>query len=189
MGQYITLDDVRPRLIGKVQFTTDPDDDNKMQEDLAEELIVEAEGDVEVDLSPRYRAPFQTDGGGAFSELPASPTQAAIKQLCKLKAAIRILETDFGSGSAVEGNKYKAGIEARYKEKVEQLLKKKMDGANPGQGYFYPPLPSLRLNYMNEKADDGYMGSVLVTGQGDGGYPAKQINDPSENFWNGIIDD
>jgi hypothetical protein len=35
------------------------------------------------------------------------------------------------------------------------------------------------------------MGQVLTTNvdpEAGGSYPAKQINDPSENFWNGLID-
>jgi len=70
MPLYITLEDVRLRLIGKVRFTTNPLDENKMSETLANRLIDEAEGQVELDLSPRYAAPFQTVSGTAFSNLP-----------------------------------------------------------------------------------------------------------------------
>lgn len=190
MGVYVDIDEIKPYLVGKVRFTNDISDSNNMQESFADELISEAEAEVEHDLSPRYLQPFQTDAGEAFSKLPAKPTKFMIKLLCKLKSVIRILETDFGTGSAVEGEKYKHGIKTRYDELIEKLLCKKSekDGEYVA-GFKYPPLPGLRLNYMNETADDGFAGAVLVSTQGDGGYPSKQINDPSENWWNGRIDD
>ncbi len=189
MGLYIKLEDVRLRLVGKVRFTTDVNDENKMSEALANRLISEAEGQVELDLSPRYMAPLQGDQGTAFNTLPERPTRKYIRTLCELMSCIRILETDFGSGTAVDGEKYTEKLRKRYSEMMKQLLVRKTDHGVEAQGFAYPPLPGLRLNYMNELADDGFMGQVLVTSSGDGDYPRKQINDPSENFWNGIIDD
>lgn len=160
-----------------------------MSEDLANRLIEEAEGQVEMDLSPRYYAPFQTDDGGAFSTLPDRPTKNILRTLVELMSCIRILETDFGTGTIVDAEPYIEKIRARYDSIVRDLLVRKTDGGQESQGFAKPPLPSLKLNYMNESADDGFMGSVLVTTQGDGSYPQKQINDPSENFWNGSLDD
>lgn len=188
MGLYISLEDVRVRLIGKVRFTTDENDENRMHESLANRLINEAEGHVEYDLSPRYAAPFQTDAGGAFTGLPARPTKETVRTLCEVQAVIRILETDFGRGTVVEADKYVEKLQKRYDGMVERVMKKKTDGGQEAQGWMYPPLPGLRLNYMNTEADDGYMGMVLSTSQGDGDYPRAQINDPSENFWNGTLD-
>jgi len=186
MPQYITFEDVRLRLIGKVQFTTDVNDDNKMLQALAERLIDEAEGVVEYDLSPRYYAPFQTDAEAPFADLSLNPTKQILKTLCELKAVERILETDFGSGTAVQGDKYMKSVADRYKTMTENLLAKKKDGATDSQGWKYPPLPGLRLNYMNTAADDGYMGSVIVANGSDSqGYARGQVNDPAFNFWNG----
>lgn len=189
MPLYITLDDVKNRLIGKVRFTTNPADENKMQETLANRLIDEAEGQVELDLSPRYIAPFQTIEGTAFSNLPERPTRNYLRTMCELMAVVRILETDFGYGSAVDSQKYAEQISERYKKMVSFLLERRTDGGQEALGFAKPPLLGLRLNYMNELADDGFMGQVLVTSSGDGDYPHKQINDPSENFWNGRLDD
>lgn len=189
MGKYIKFEDVRVRLVGKVRFTTDPENEDRMSETLANRLIAEAESHVELDLSPRYSAPFQTKDGSAFANLPENPTRNYIRTLCELMACVRILEEDFGSGTAVDGEKYAEKLRKRYGIMMEKLIERKKDGGVEALGYKYPPLPELRLNYMNEVADDGFMGSVLVTSQGDGDYPRAQINDPSENFWNGIPDE
>lgn len=154
---------------------------------LAERLIDEAEGMVELDLSPRYFAPFVGDGeGGTYASVPSRPTSEVIRTLCELKACIRILETDFGSGTAVNGDKYKEGLEKRYKEMVERLLAKRKDGSAESQGWMYPPLPGLKLNYMGELSDDGFFGRVLIaSGSPSQGYAAGQVNDPGLTFWNG----
>lgn len=186
MARYIDFEAVRVRLIGKVRFTEDETDENKMQIKLAKRLINEAEGSVEYDLSPRYYTPFQTESEGAFSSLPERPTKEYLRTLCELKSCIRILETDFGSGTAVDGEKYAASISKRYQKMVDQLLEKKGDNQ---LGWKYPPLTGLRLAYFNETADDGYAGAILTTSQGDGSYPMKQINDPSESWLNGTLDD
>lgn len=189
MGLYVQLEDVRVRLIGKVKFTTSEDDENKMHEDLANRLINEAEGQVEQDLSPRYAAPFQTSDGTAFRNLPSRPTREILRTLCELKSVIRILETDFGRGTIIDSDKYAVSIQKRYDSIVGQVLGKKKMNGEEAQGFAYPPLPGLKLNWMNSQSDDGFMGAVLTTSQGDGGYPSKQVNDPSESFWNGIIDE
>lgn len=185
MGKYIDFEDVRIRLIGKVSFTEDEDDENKMSKTLANRLIDEAEGVVEYDLSPRYAAPF-TVKDGSFADLPTSPTKEILKTLCELKAVERILETDFGSGTAVNGDKYKDSISKRYTSMVDRILAKKKDKGADAGGWMYPPLPGLDLNYMNTEADDGYMGSVIVaSGTETMGYAAHQVNNPAVNFWTG----
>lgn len=189
MPLYITLEDVRLRLIGKVRFTTNPLDENKMPETLANRLIDEAEGQVELDLSPRYASPFQTVAGTAFSNLPERPTRNYLRTMCELMACVRILETDFGSGTVVDAEKYSEQLSKRYNKMVGFLLERKTHEGTEALGFAKPPLTDLKLNYMNELADDGFMGQVLVTSSGDGSYPHKQINDPSENFWNGSLDD
>lgn len=188
MGLYITEDDVRVRLIGKVKFTDDFEDENRMHFQLLRRLINEAEGDVEHDLSPRYMAPFQTDSGGKFKELPERPTREVLRTLCELKAVVRVLETDFGRGTVMEGDKYAEAQRKRYEAVLEKILKRKSEDNVMG-GWKYPPLPGLRLNYMNTEADDGYAGMVLTTGDSDGGYPATRINDPAEGYLNAKVED
>jgi hypothetical protein len=185
MGRYISREDVRIRLIGKVRFTESEEDENRMPFILLDKLISEAESEVEHDLSPRYLAPFVTIAGEAFAKLPERPTRNLIKLLCELKSVLLVLDTDFGRGTVNSGEEYAKGYEKRYKQTLDRIMEKK----DEGWGWKYPPLPGLQLNYQNREADDGFQGMVLTTGQGDGGFPAKQINDPSENFWNAELDE
>lgn len=187
MGLYIRNDDVILRLIGKVRFTRDITDENKMPIPLLERLVNEAEGQVEQDLSPRYATPFVTDAGAPFAALPARPTREILRTLCELQGVIRVLETDFGRGTAMDGDNYKKGLQVRYDAIVKQQLDKKMDRGIPAAGWMYPPLLGLKLNYFNTTADDGFAGSVIVSsGSASMGYPKGQINSPGENFWNGF---
>jgi len=184
-GLYISREDVRVRLLGKVRFTDDLDDENKMSFALLDRLITESEGDVELDLSPRYSAPFTHEDGRAFKFLPQRPTRDYLRTLCELKAVCRVLETDFGRGTIVNGDAYAEKISKRYDAMKDKLLEKKAEG----QGWKYPPLPALAFNYMNTEADDGYAGMVLSTSTGQGGFPASRINDPSQSWWNADFDD
>lgn len=185
MPQYCKLNDVKIRLIGKVRFTCDEKDENKMQESLLTRLIDEAEGEVEYDLSPRYTVPFVTDTDGKFDLLPERPTKNLLRTLVELKSVERVLETDFGRGTVVDADKYAESIKNRYTEILGKLLKYR-----DGQfwQFSHPPLTGLKLNYMNAEADDGFAGQVLVTGeQFSGDFPARRINDPSQSFWNGDL--
>jgi hypothetical protein len=179
MALYIKDEDVRVRLLGKVRFTENDEDENRMNVKLLRRLINEAEGEVEYDLSPRYTAPFVTDSGAPFSQLPARPTQEIIKTMCELKAVVRVLETDFGRGTVVDSDKYGEQLRTRYDSIKLKLLERR---ENLMSGWKYPPLPGLKLNYMNTEADDGYQGMVLSTSEGLGSYPLHRINSPSENW-------
>ncbi len=183
MGLYISDNDIKPRVIGKVRFTDDDEDPNKVGPKLLRQLISEAESQAELDLSERYAAPWTTDSGAPFAQLPEHPTRRQLINLCILQAAIRILETDFGDGTAVDASKYVKTLRIRYKNIVEQLVAKR-DQKNDTQQWRYPPLPSLKLGAHNELADDGCAGSVLSTSMGVGGYPAEQIDQPGATYWN-----
>lgn len=183
MGLYVRYDAVRIRLIGKVRFTEDEADENKMQIVLANRLIRQAESEVEMDLSPRYAAPFQTADGQAFTALPESPTRTLIGAMCELLACIRILETDFGSGSVVDAAKYTKELQKRYTAMVAKQLQRKPDS----QQWLYPPLPQLMLGAHNFCADDGFAGMPQVTSSGDGDYPKAQINNPAQTYWNADV--
>jgi hypothetical protein len=184
MGLYISLLDVKNRLIGKVSFDDDGDDPNRMSAQLANLLINQAEGDVELELSPRYAAPFQTDNGAPFQNLPSRPTRQIIRTLCLNKAVMYILDTDFGRGSAINGEEYSKGLQKQYDWIVERAIgiigKEEVDAYRQWK---YPPLPGLMLNYMNT-SDDGFAGQVFITGSGEGAYAAESVNDPSTTFWN-----
>lgn len=164
-----------------------------MQVVLAKRLIDEAESQVEMDLSVRYFNPFKGICDEAFSTLKSNAeyigTWNIVKTLCELQSVIRILETDFGSGTTVDASKYIKNLEARYKDIVENRVLRKRHSAEDQQQWFHPPLKGLKLALHNKYGDDGFVGTVLDSSKGNGGYPAAQINDPSENFWNVGLDD
>ena len=183
---YITPDDVKVRLAGKVRFTDNIDKEpDKMPNRLLERLIAESEAEVEQELSQRYFIPFQTCAGEDFKKLPDRPTKEYLRTMCELKAVMRVLGTDFGSGTATEGDNYYKNISERYDKMKDMLMERRGGSYN---NFLYPPLLGLKLNFHNHAADDGYSGAIWVTSQGDGDFAQKQINDPSENFWNGVID-
>lgn len=185
MPLYTLIEEVKIRLSGKVRVS-DEEEDGKMPVKLLRRLIDEAESEVEQDLSVRYEIPFQTVEAQAFSNLPIRPTKENIRILCELKSVVRVLETDFGRGTSVSGEDYREKVDERYTNLVEKLLERRSDSYNI---YAHPPLRGLRLAAHNEVADSGYPGRILSSSQGDGGFPRKQINDPSENWWNGDIDE
>jgi len=191
MPQYTTIADVFARLKGKVKLE-DPDlseekNEGRMTRQLANRLIDEAEGQVEQDLSPRYASPLQHATTGKFSDLPDRPTKNIIRTLAELQSVIRILETDFGSGTVVDAAKYSKNLEARYSKMItgdSGLLKRPKDKEDTKQ-FSYPPLPFLKLNYFNTAADDGYVGGVMVH-RGHTDYATGQIDDAGEDFFNGF---
>lgn len=194
MGAYISQTEVLVRLAGKVRVTDNPDaEPNRLPLLLLNRLIVEAESQVEQDLSTRYAAPFVTVDGGAFSQLPERPTRFILKTLCELMAVLRVLETDFGRGSGIDGSKYGENLMKRYNRMVFGDPDLKIAGLvsireNSFNTFSTPPLPRLMSNYQVAKADTGFAGYVTHTGgRGNPGFPSEQINDPGENFWSGFV--
>jgi hypothetical protein len=180
MPNYHSKGDIEPRLRGKVRFTDDEADENKMHVRLLSKLQDEAEAQVEMDLSPRYEVPFQTVDGAAFEKLPTL-TRTFIRTMCELQSIIRILETDFGRGSASDGSKYTDALQKRYDKMRDDALQKRKHAGEETMQFARPPLPGIMLAAHNE-GDDGFLGEVMTSSRGDGDYPAKQIDDPSETF-------
>jgi hypothetical protein len=180
--------EIEDRLRGKIKFTEDLEDENRMSFRLLRRLMNEAEADVEQDLSPRYAAPFQTAEGAPFDQLPERPTKEFLRTLCELKTVLRVLETDFGRG-AVDADDYRTKTDNRYKEMKNKLLE--LRNGDDQNKWLYPPLMGLRLGYHNTEADDGFRGMVINTSgeQGPGNYAANQINDPSKGWFNLTTED
>jgi len=186
MGRYISYEEIRVRTLGKVKYTTSELDENKMHVDLANALINEGEVQVELDLSPRYEAPFQGLNGEAFSTLP-TPTKLLIKALCELQGVMKILDTDFGRGTVAGAEKYYETLEKRYDRIIKQTMEYR--GGEYGNGWKYPPLPGLKLMWGNAQGDSGFVGEVLVIGpSGDSdSFPSRRVNDPSKTFLYGEL--
>ena len=193
MGRYITSEAVIVRLRGKVKVTENPElEPDRMPLLLLNRLINEAEGQVEQDLSTRYAAPFVTIAGAPFSALPERPTKEILRTLCELLAVIRVLETDFGRGSGLDGAKYADSSQKRYDiiiwgdDRKPGLCSLRENTFNT---FRTPPLPGLASNYHIGQADTGFAGYVDRSGSSHGAdYAINQINEPSQNFWNGTLD-
>ena len=182
------------RLRGKVKTTFTPDEEpDRMPLLLLNRLINEAEGQVEMELSTRYLAPFQTVRCQDFSQLPERPTKEVIRTLCELLAVIRVLETDFGRGSSVDSSKYSDSCQKRYNmilygdsdKRIPGLLSVREDTFNI---FSLPPLPGLKSNYQMAAVDTGFAGYIDRSDDyHHEGSAAEQINDPFESYWNGSI--
>lgn len=193
MGRYINQEAVIVRLRGKVKTTDDPEaNPDRLPLLLLNRLINESEGQVEQDLSTRYAAPLQATGGQPFAALPERPTKEILRTLCELLSVVRVLETDFGRGSGLDGARYADSCQKRYDiilygdERKPGLISLREESYNT---FRTPPLPGLMSNYQVSQVDTGFSGYF---GRSDdhhssAGYAIDQINDPSENYWNGHI--
>lgn len=183
MGQYISREDVELTVKGKIKFSNDPDDEDRMPYKLLDRLIDEAESDVELELSIRYLTPFVGQDGTPFAQLPKT-TKRMIQLLTRMRVVMLLMDTDFGAGSALDGDNFTKGYIIQY----NSMRKKAIAKVDNGWGWSFPPLPNLRLQHGNSEADDGYKGMIMHTTEHKGAFPSAQINDPSQNFWNAHID-
>lgn len=187
MAYGITNADVEVRLLGKVRFTDADEDENKFPRRLLVRLIKEAISKVERDLSPRYAAPFRHETSGVWGDLPDT-TRETLRTMCELMAVIRVLGNDFGRGTVNSGGEFKGEQERLYAD----MLKREMEQRSGAEGsmaqWRYPPLDYL-LTCIQNAQDDGFHGTIIHTTRGDGDFPGKQITDPGENLFNGVIDE
>ena len=181
--QYITAEEIKERVLGKVKFTDDATDENAVSSGFLIQIAEEAESEVELRLSVRYDVPFQGDNGEAFTALPQT-TRVQLQTLCRMEAVRRVLNYDFGRGTAIDSDGYYKGIHQDYETRLERLILLKDDSY--GQ-FKYPPLPGLRLAAHNTEADDGYAGRIYVTSDNIGGGAVGQMPSPGETIWNGQL--
>lgn len=184
---YTTVDSVKVRLAGKVQFESQGGPvDGELPNALLLQLIFDAETEVEQELSSRYKIPFQSKRTGAWGDLP-DHSRRAIRQVVDLKALINVLETDFGRGSHIDGSKYSETSRKQYDLMVTKLLGRDQEAANEKIDRFRrsPPLADMAMAPGNTEADDGHRGMLINTDQsvlGAENYAAEQINNPSRGF-------
>lgn len=194
---YTTVESVKVRLANKVQFQSDPQSlQGELPDALLYQLIADAETEVEQDLRSRYLIPFQSSVTGTFLGLPDHSIRA-LRIPCDLKAVMKILATDFGSGTHVSAEPYVKAIEKEYKTMIARLLGRDMEGANDKIDRFRrsPPLEGVALAVSNSpNADNGFRGRLINTdaSRDDAAtYAGHQINDPSKSYirkrgWGGL---
>lgn len=185
MAKYVQVARVQRWLENKVRFGAPGDQDpNKMSLALLNELIDQAEAQLEIDLMLRYEIPLQGPGG-TFAELP-STTRTQLSNLAETLSAVRVLEIDFGKGTSANADKYTEWLTKRYEKMVEQLVAYKDKSYRTWK---IPPLPGLMLSY-NNGGDTGFAGRIhnTTTISREPDYAYKQINSPGENLFNGWLD-
>jgi hypothetical protein len=184
---YTTFDSVKVRLTNKVQFQDgDEPQEGEVPNLLLGQIVVDAEADVESDLSSRYAIPFQSKQYGNFAQLPEH-TKSQLRRACDLRAVELVLMTDFGRGTHTSGKKYSEDDMTDYEKHIQRLLGRDAIGRNDkiDRHKVSPPLLDLVLAPNNSEADDGYRGTVINT---DGSrhdaatYAGEQINNPAGTY-------
>lgn len=187
---YTTPASVRVRLANKVQFQQNAEEvaDGEIPEALFLQLICDAEAHVEMELCGRYALPFQSKTFGNFEQLP-DHTKRALRTAIDLKAVMLVLMTDFGRSGHLDASKYYDSQEKIYEKHVALLMGHSQEQSDDKQAVTrwrkLPPLLDLALAPGNEKADDGYRGTIINTDQStfdSATYAANQINNPSAAF-------
>lgn len=181
---YTSVESVKARLTNKVQFQSGRTPvDGELPDELLCQIISDAETDVEMALRGRYAIPFRSAKKGDFANLP-DHTKRAIRKVVDYKSAILVLETDFGRGSAVDGDNYSKNLKSQYKEAISLLMGVDLQAKNLDRVKVAPPLEDLMLARSNGKADDGFRGAIINTDDSldSASYAEDQINDPSKTW-------
>lgn len=196
---YTTVDSVKVRLAGKVQFQEDPEDlaNGELPNALLIQLIVDSETEIEQDLRSRYAIPFRSIRSGFFKDLP-DHTKRAIRMAVDMKSVMNIIDTDFGRGTHINADGYKKNLVKHYEILIARLLGKDMQGEAQYVGTSKierfkksPPLEDLLLAPTN-KADDGYSGMIINTDKSTHDavtYAEEQLNNPAISYLNAIPQD
>ena len=164
--QYTELENVKARLVNKVQFQRDPliVSEGELSDEFLLRLVCDAETEVEQDLRSRYYIPFQTKDDKPFRVLPEH-SQRAIRMAIELKAVVIILQTDFGRGTHVDADPYIRSCNDHYEAYIAKLLGRNKEGENSKIDRYRhaSPLDQVKLANNNREADDGYRGMIINT--------------------------
>lgn len=188
---YTSFESVKLRLVNKVQFQADPKtiQDGELPDALLGQLIVDAETAVEQDLRGRYAIPFRSIRTGKFKDLP-DHSNRAVRRAVDLRAVMEVLNTDFGRGTAVDGENYSKNADKEYKSYICTLLGYDPESRTDERHKrfrFSPPLDDMMLAPTNREADDGYKGRIINTdaSRNDAtSYAEDQINNPAASYVN-----
>ena len=184
---YTTVESVKARLTNKVQFQSGKTPlDGELPNDLLCQLISDGETDVENELRSRYALPFRSKSVGTFAGLP-DHSQRTIRKLVDLRCVMIILATDFGMGTAVEGDKYYKSMKEQYEDGIVKAMGRDSIGKNDkiDRHKVSPPLDDMMLALSNSKADDGFRGAIINTDSSPNTaetYATEQLNNPSRSW-------
>lgn len=178
--RYLTIDDVKPYLGGKVTFAADTN--QGLPDDQFSELIAFGESALEHDFSPYFKIPLQTTDGKDWLQLPAD-TIALIKRCLINRACLQTLRQSFGSNTNVRGDNYEDKYEVEYSTLKGTLFQQKPNGI-----FLFPPATGLALanngiNYnnvlpgaKNVPLGGGNIPSAL-------NYARTRLNNSGRSFW------
>ncbi len=178
--RYLTIDDVKPYLEGKVTFAADIN--QGLPDDQFGELIAFGESALERDFSPYFKIPLQTTDGANWLQLPADTT-ALLKKCLINRACLQTLRQTFGSNTNVRGDNYEDKYEVEYSALKNTLFQQKPNGV-----FLFPPAAGLALanngiNYnnvlpggKNVPLGGGNIPSALS-------YARTRLNNPGRSFW------
>jgi hypothetical protein len=183
--RYITLDDVKSRLIGKVEFDdgtlNQPDDMYVLSDDLLSQYVCQAESEVEFELSPIYVIPFVTDSNPPLPYIDLDATAYnLLRTLFLNRACIMVMETEFAKDTGVKGEHFIDNMNAQYKRIMGNLTKRSPEGR-----FLYPQIGNLAVN-GSRFVVTGTLGAPVASGGGDTSaleYANRQGNNPATNVW------
>lgn len=178
--RYLTIDDVKPYLEGKVTFAANIN--QGLPDDQFGELIAFGESALERDFSPYFKIPLQTINSANWLQLPAD-TIALLKKCLINRACLQTLRQTFGSNTNVRGDNYEDKYEVEYSALKSTLFQQKPNGV-----FLFPPAAGLALanngiNYnnvlpggKNVPLGGGNVPSALS-------YARTRLNNPGRSFW------
>jgi len=111
---YLTYDEVKIRLLNKITFT-DTDPFEGLPTELGNDIVANAEAEVEEDLRVWYAIPFVTENDESWDKLPRN-TQLVLKNLLLYKAQIRLLQSSFVKQNPAREENYIEEWQAEYEK-------------------------------------------------------------------------
>jgi hypothetical protein len=183
--RYITLQDVKIRLIGKVEFDegtlSQNDDVYVLSDELLIDFICQAESEVEVDLSKIYTVPFVTFDTPPLPYLNLAPTALNfLRKLFITKSCLIVMDTEYGNDTGVKGQSFIANLTRQYDNSIKNMMKRTPEGR-----FETPPVYGLSVNNNRFMADKVLSApTAMVLEQFDSlGYANSRMTDPSRSIF------
>jgi hypothetical protein len=183
--RYLTIDDVKPYLEGKVTFAKDNSHDcnQGLTDEQFGELIAFCESALERDFSPYFKIPLQTKTGEDWLQLP-SETIALIKKCLINRACLQTIRQTFGSNTNVRGDNYEDKYEVEYSALKSTLFQQKPNGI-----FLFPQANGLALAENGINYNNVLPGGKNVPLGGSNqssalSYARTRLNNPCGSFWN-----
>lgn len=137
---YTNAAQVKSYIGNKANYDTQVPNGQPLTTAKINKFIIDAEVDVERELSKQYVTPFQTTDGQPFVNLPRT-SLVIIQNICSYLAASKILRIYFGISEGVRGHDYAIELERLYRNSLKDIVTRDGNGNFTGT-----PLPGMALN-------------------------------------------